>query len=101
MANSPVKGRTIRAQDIAAAALYLASEAGQAVNGHTLVVDLGTISGVTGGPGWQSASLRMCEWWCTPEGVGNDSRSNMCMACLAGKPLVSPCGVLHTHDLAA
>ncbi|GAB4820213.1 hypothetical protein N2152v2_007259 [Parachlorella kessleri] len=48
MSNSPVKGRTIRAQDIAAAALFLASEAGQAVNGHTLVVDLGTISGVTG-----------------------------------------------------
>ena len=60
MANSPVRGRTIRAEDIAAAALFLASEAGQAVNGHTLVVDLGTISGVTGGPRWHTIKPCVC-----------------------------------------
>ena len=45
---SPLKGRACLAKDIAAAALFLASEAGQAVNGHTLVVDLGVTAGVTG-----------------------------------------------------
>ncbi|GAB4820212.1 hypothetical protein N2152v2_007258 [Parachlorella kessleri] len=45
---SPVKGRACFARGVASAALFLASEAGQAVNGHILVVDLGVTAGVTG-----------------------------------------------------
>lgn len=46
--SSPVKGRSCTAGDIANSALFLASSQGQAMNGQTLVVDLGLTAGVTG-----------------------------------------------------
>jgi NAD(P)-dependent dehydrogenase (short-subunit alcohol dehydrogenase family) len=46
MANSsPIPGRAGRADDIAHAAVYLASDAAAFVNGHTLVVDAGLTTG--------------------------------------------------------
>ncbi|MCH2186100.1 SDR family oxidoreductase, partial [Myxococcota bacterium] len=49
--SSPLPGRTGSPQDIAHAALFLASDEGAYVSGHTLVVDAGLTSGVRGGPG--------------------------------------------------
>ncbi|MDP6980131.1 MAG: glucose 1-dehydrogenase [Myxococcota bacterium] len=43
--SSPIPGRAGKAQDIAEAALYLASAAGAFVNGHALVVDAGLTAG--------------------------------------------------------
>jgi len=43
---SPLKGRAGVSQDIANAALYLASDEGGYVNGHTLVVDAGLTTGI-------------------------------------------------------
>jgi NAD(P)-dependent dehydrogenase (short-subunit alcohol dehydrogenase family) len=43
--SSPFPGRSGRPSDIANAALYLASDAGAFVSGHTLVVDAGLTSG--------------------------------------------------------
>ncbi len=43
--NSPIPGRSGRADDIAHAATYLASDAAAFVNGHTLVVDAGLTTG--------------------------------------------------------
>jgi NAD(P)-dependent dehydrogenase (short-subunit alcohol dehydrogenase family) len=46
MANgSPIPGRAGKAEDIAHAAVYLASDAGGFVNGHALVVDAGLTTG--------------------------------------------------------
>lgn len=45
---SPLPGRAGRPADIAQAALYLVSEAGAFVNGHTLVVDAGVTTGSGG-----------------------------------------------------
>ena len=51
-AGSPLPGRSGMPQDIAEAALYLASDAGTFVNGHTLVVDAGITTGSgSGTPG--------------------------------------------------
>ena len=49
--SSPLPGRSGSPDDIARAALYLASEEGTYVSGHTLVVDAGLTSGVRSGPG--------------------------------------------------
>ena len=49
--SSPLPGRTGSPDDIARAALFLASEEGSYVSGHTLVVDAGLTSGVRGGAG--------------------------------------------------
>ena len=49
--SSPLPGRTGSPDDIASAALFLASEEGAYVSGHTLVVDAGLTSGVRGGAG--------------------------------------------------
>jgi NAD(P)-dependent dehydrogenase (short-subunit alcohol dehydrogenase family) len=46
---SPLPGRAGRPDDIAQAALYLTSDAGEFVSGHTLVVDAGVTTGSGGG----------------------------------------------------
>jgi len=48
-AGSPLPGRSGMPQDVAEAALYLASDASIFVNGHTLVVDAGFTTGSGGG----------------------------------------------------
>jgi NAD(P)-dependent dehydrogenase (short-subunit alcohol dehydrogenase family) len=55
-AGSPLPGRSGVAQDIANAALYLASEEGGYVSGHTLVVDAGFTSTHASGSGGLFAS---------------------------------------------
>lgn len=47
---SPLKGILLQPEDIANAILFLASDMGRCVNGHTLVVDCGVVAGVTGEP---------------------------------------------------
>lgn len=45
---SIMPGVALRAEDIANGMLYLASDMGRCVNGHTLVIDNGLVAGVAG-----------------------------------------------------